>query len=149
VVVPTAPPPTTKDIAVSEPNQPAAPGRPTRVLVADDDADILDIVGLKLSESGYDVEQVPDGITAWEAFSARPHDMVVLDVMMPGLSGIDVLRMIRGSERPTTPVLMLTAKARDHDVDTAFAIGADDYVVKPFSPRELLHRVNGLVAGHR
>ncbi len=134
---------------MSDPNRPADPGRPTRILIADDDADILDIVGLKLSESGYDVEQAPDGITAWEAFTADPHDMVVLDVMMPGLSGIDVLRMIRASDRPTTPVLMLTAKARDLDVDTAFAVGADDYVVKPFSPRELLHRVNGLVAGAR
>jgi DNA-binding response OmpR family regulator len=134
---------------VSDPNQSADPGRRTRILIADDDADILDIVGLKLSESGYEVEQVPDGISAWDAFCADPHDMVVLDVMMPGLSGVDVLRMIRGSERPATPVLMLTAKARDADVDTAFAIGADDYVVKPFSPRELLHRVNGLVAARR
>ena len=69
--------------------------------------------------------------------------------MMPGLSGIDVLRKIRESEFPTVPVLLLSAKSRDSDVDTGFAVGADDYVIKPFSPRELLHRVNGMLARAR
>ena len=72
----------------------------------------------------------------------------MLDVMMPGLSGIDVLRKIRADERARDlPVLLLSAKSRDSDVDTGFAVGADDYVIKPFSPRELLHRVNGMLAG--
>jgi DNA-binding response OmpR family regulator len=70
----------------------------------------------------------------------------VLDVMMPGLSGIDVLRRIRDSDNSSVPVLLLSAKSRDSDVDTGFAVGADDYVIKPFSPRELLHRVNGMLA---
>jgi DNA-binding response OmpR family regulator len=117
--------------------------------VADDDADIRDLVEFKLTQAGYAVEAVPDGISAWEAFAANPPQLAVLDVMMPGLSGIDVLRKIRESEFSSVPVLLLSAKSRDSDVDTGFAVGADDYVIKPFSPRELLHRVNGMLARAR
>lgn len=120
-----------------------------RVLVADDDADIRDLVEFKLTQAGYAVEAVPDGISAWEAFEANPPQLAVLDVMMPGLSGIDVLRKIRDSDFASVPVLLLSAKSRDSDVDTGFAVGADDYVIKPFSPRELLHRVNGMLARAR
>jgi len=122
---------------------------PVRVLVADDDADIRDLVEFKLTQAGYAVQAVSDGISAWEAFAANPPQLAVLDVMMPGLSGIDVLRKIRESEFSTVPVLLLSAKSRDSDVDTGFAVGADDYVIKPFSPRELLHRVNGMLARAR
>jgi two-component system, OmpR family, response regulator len=122
---------------------------PVRVLVADDDADIRDLVEFKLTQAGYAVEAVSDGISAWEAFAANPPQLAVLDVMMPGLSGIDVLRKIRDSEHGAVPVLLLSAKSRDSDVDTGFAVGADDYVIKPFSPRELLHRVNGMLARAR
>jgi DNA-binding response OmpR family regulator len=118
----------------------------TRVLVADDDPDIRDLVEFKLSQAGYTVQAVPDGLAAWEAFQDDQPDLVVLDVMMPGLSGFDVLRKIRDSEWPEVPVLLLSAKSRDSDVDTGFAVGATDYVIKPFSPRELLHRVNGILA---
>ena len=121
----------------------------TRVLVADDDADIRDLVEFKLTQAGYAVQAVPDGLSAWEAFQAEAPALVILDVMMPGLSGIDVLRKIRESGNATVPVLLLSAKSRDSDVDTGFAVGADDYVIKPFSPRELLHRVNGILARAR
>ena len=121
----------------------------TRVLVADDDPDIRDLVDFKLSQAGYAVEAVADGLSAWESFQTRPPALVILDVMMPGLSGIDVLRKIRDSDASATPVLLLSAKSRDSDVDTGFAVGADDYVIKPFSPRELLHRVNGILARSR
>ena len=130
---------TTKGMAVT-----AAEG--IRVLVADDDPDIRDLVEFKLTQAGYAVEAVGDGLSAWEAFQAEPPALVILDVMMPGLSGIDVLRKIRESGAATVPVLLLSAKSRDSDVDTGFAVGADDYVIKPFSPRELLHRVNGILA---
>jgi two-component system, OmpR family, response regulator len=121
----------------------------TRVLVADDDADIRELVEFKLTQSGYDVEAVSDGLAAWESFQADRPSLVILDVMMPGLSGIDVLRKIRESQDAGVPVLLLSAKSRDSDVDTGFAVGADDYVIKPFSPRELLHRVNGMLARAR
>ncbi len=120
-----------------------------RILVADDDADIRDLVEFKLSQAGYTVHAVPDGMAAWDAFRADPPDLVVLDVMMPGLSGFDVLRNIRESEHREVAVLLLSAKSRDSDVDTGFAVGADDYVIKPFSPRELVHRVNGILARTR
>jgi two-component system OmpR family response regulator len=118
----------------------------TRVLVADDDPDIRDLVEFKLSQAGYAVEAVADGLAAWQSFQANRPQLVILDVMMPGLSGFDVLRKIRDSEWSTVPVLLLSAKSRDSDVDTGFAVGATDYVIKPFSPRELLHRVNGILA---
>ena len=121
----------------------------TRVLVADDDADIRELVEFKLTQNGYDVEAVSDGLAAWESFQADRPSLVILDVMMPGLSGIDVLRKIRESEDAEVPVLLLSAKSRDSDVDTGFAVGADDYVIKPFSPRELVHRVNGMLARAR
>jgi two-component system, OmpR family, response regulator len=121
----------------------------TRVLVADDDADIRELVEFKLTQNGYDVEAVSDGLAAWESFLADRPALVILDVMMPGLSGIDVLRKIRESEDAEVPVLLLSAKSRDSDVDTGFAVGADDYVIKPFSPRELVHRVNGMLARAR
>lgn len=120
-----------------------------RVLVADDDPDIRELVEFKLAQAGYAVTAFPDGAAAWAAFESDPPALAVLDVMMPGLSGFDVLRKIRASDSPRVPVLMLSAKSRDSDVDTGFAIGADDYVIKPFSPRELLHRVNTMLARTR
>ncbi|WP_307835902.1 response regulator transcription factor [Phycicoccus sonneratiae] len=120
-----------------------------RVLVADDDADIRDLVEFKLQQAGYDVVCVGDGLEAWDVFVSDPPHAMVLDVMMPGLSGIDVLLKIREHQQVHVPVLMLSARARDVDVDAGFAVGADDYVVKPFSPRELVHRVNGILGRPR
>ena len=118
-----------------------------RILVADDDGDIRDLVVFKLTQAGYDVEAVQDGAAALQAIEASPPRLAILDVMMPGLSGIDVLRKVRADERlKDLEVILLTAKSRDIDVDAGFATGASDYVIKPFSPRELLHRVNSLVA---
>ena len=122
-----------------------------RVLIADDDPDIRDLVEFKLTQAGYAVQAVGDGVAAWEAFQEQTPALVILDVMMPGLSVIDVLRKIREADGDSSkvPVLLLSAKSRDGDVDTGFAVGADDYVIKPFSPRELLHRVNGMLARTR
>ncbi|HMM94696.1 MAG: response regulator transcription factor [Micrococcales bacterium] len=120
-----------------------------RILVADDDPDIRDLVEFKLTQSGFDVHCVGDGLEAWDAFVGSPPDGIVLDVMMPGLSGIDVLLKIREHQTGHLPVLMLSARSRDADVDAGFAVGADDYLVKPFSPRELVHRVNGILARPR
>ena len=84
---------------------------------------------------------------AWATTSAGPPRLAVLDVMMPGLSGLDVLRKVREDERTKSgPVILLTARSRDTDVDSGFATGATDYVIKPFSPRELVHRVSSVLA---
>ena len=118
-----------------------------RIVVADDDRDILDLVVFKLSQAGYDVVGVSDGLAALAAIEAEPPRLAILDVMMPGLSGLDVLRKVRANEATKgLDIILLTARARDSDVDAGFAMGATDYVIKPFSPRELLHRVNALLA---
>jgi two-component system OmpR family response regulator len=122
----------------------------TRILVADDDLDIRDLVTFKLRQAGYTVQAVDNGTSALAAIEEDPPDLAVLDVMMPGLSGIDVLRKIRDAGRTRdVRVILLTARSRDADVDTGFATGADDYIIKPFSPRELLHRVNTTLARSR
>jgi DNA-binding response OmpR family regulator len=121
-----------------------------RILVADDDRDIRDLVTFKLGQAGFEVRAVGDGTAALAAIEQDPPDVAVLDVMMPGLSGIDVLRKVRDSDTTRgVRVILLTARSRDADVDAGFATGADDYIIKPFSPRELLHRVNTLLARAR
>ncbi|MGE9784296.1 response regulator [Janibacter sp. CX7] len=116
------------------------------VVVADDDADIRDLVSFKLSNAGYTVVPVTDGDEALRAVDEHRPDLAVLDVMMPGRSGLDVLRAIRADDALTaTKVILLTARARDVDVDAGFSTGADDYLTKPFSPRELVHRVTALL----
>lgn len=119
----------------------------TRIVVADDDPDILDLVVFKLRQAGYDTVAVVDGVAALAAIEAEPPRLAILDIMMPGLSGLDVLRLLRASEATKDlDVILLTARARDTDVDAGFATGACDYVIKPFSPRELMHRVNAVLA---
>ncbi|GAB4062503.1 hypothetical protein GCM10028777_02430 [Angustibacter speluncae] len=122
----------------------------TRVLVVDDDRDIRDLVTFKLEQAGYEVRQAEDGLQALDAVREWGPDLVVLDVMMPGLSGIDVTRELRADPgTAATPVILLTAKAQEADVETGFVTGADDYVVKPFSPRELVSRVQAVLARAR
>lgn len=119
---------------------------PMRVVVADDDADFRELVIFKLTQAGYEIDAVCDGAQAWATISEAPPRLAVLDVMMPGLSGLDVLRKVREDERTkTVPVILLTARSRDSDVDSGFT-GATDYVSKPFSPRNLVHRVSSVLA---
>lgn len=110
----------------------------TLVLVADDDRDIRDLVSFKLRQAGFEVITAEDGAGALAAVAEQHPDLAVLDISMPGLSGLDVTRKLRADPASrTVPVVLLTAKAQEGDVATGFAVGADDYVVKPFSPREL------------
>ncbi len=119
----------------------------TRIVVADDDLDILDLVVFKLTQAGFDTIAVTDGVAALEAIEADPPRLAILDIMMPGMTGIEVLRKVRASETiGDLDIILLTARARDSDVDVGFATGASDYVIKPFSPRELLQRVNAVLA---
>ena len=116
------------------------------ILIADDDRDILDLVAFKLSAAGHELITATDGASALtEARRAVP-DIVVLDVAMPGMSGLDVCRELRAE--PITrgiPVILLTARGQVSDVEAGFDVGADDYIVKPFSPRELQSRVTALL----
>lgn len=117
-----------------------------RILVADDDVDIRELVEFKLSTMGHDIVAVGDGAAAVEACRAQKPDLAVLDVMMPGVSGLDAIREIRADPSlADLPVILLTARAQESDVETGFHSGADDYITKPFSPRELASRVEALL----
>jgi DNA-binding response OmpR family regulator len=118
-----------------------------RILVADDDVDIRELVEFKLSTLGHEVVVVADGAAAVDACRAQRPDLAVLDVMMPGVSGLEAIRVIRADPRlADLPVILLTARAQESDVETGFDSGADDYITKPFSPRELASRVEALLA---
>jgi DNA-binding response OmpR family regulator len=117
-----------------------------RILVADDDVDIRELVEFKLSTLGHDVVAVADGAAAIDACQVERPDLAVLDVMMPGVSGLDAIRAIRADPAlADLPVILLTARAQESDVETGFDSGADDYITKPFSPRELAARVQALL----
>jgi DNA-binding response OmpR family regulator len=121
-----------------------------RILVADDDVDIRELVEFKLSTLGHDVVAVADGAAAVDACRAQRPDLAVLDVMMPGVSGLEAIRVIRADPAlADLPVILLTARAQESDVETGFDSGADDYITKPFSPRELASRVEALLARAR
>lgn len=122
-----------------------------KIVIADDDADIRELVVFKLRHSKHTVIPVADGNAAVEACLADPPDLVILDIMMPGMSGLEAAAILR-QERSmdSVPILMLTARAQESDIEQGFAAGADDYIVKPFSPRELAARVDeALQAGPR
>lgn len=117
-----------------------------KIVVADDDADIRDLVVFKLQQSGHEVVAVGDGLAAVAACQAETPDLVVLDVMMPGMSGIETCRTLRlDPAMARIPVILLTARAQEADIEQGFNAGADDYVVKPFSPRELAARVTAVL----
>jgi DNA-binding response OmpR family regulator len=119
----------------------------TSVLVVDDDPDVCDLVTYKLEQSGFDVRRASDGDGALREVAKQIPDLVLLDIMMPGISGLEVLQRWRGSAATAAmPVIMLTAKAQENDVERGFELGADDYVVKPFSPRELARRVTAVMS---
>ena len=115
-----------------------------RVLLVEDDGDLADLLGLHLREAGYAVEAVADGALALQRALADPFDLVVLDLMLPGMGGMEVCRRLREAGR-TVPVLMLTARGSETDRVLGLETGADDYVPKPFSVREVMARVRALL----
>jgi DNA-binding response OmpR family regulator len=122
----------------------------TAVLIADDDADIRDLVAFKLEQAHLDVVAVADGVAALETARQYRPRLAVLDVSMPGMSGLDVCRLLRAD--PDTRdmlIILLTARVQEQDVEGGFSAGADDYVTKPFSPRELVSRVQALLSRAR
>src|SRR5690242_15213415 len=121
----------------------ASPNTTKTVLVVDDEQDILDLVRYRLEYDGYRVITASDGESGLSIARAERPDLCVLDVMMPKLSGLEVLAHLR--DDPSTAairVILLTARGQDADVDRGFELGAHDYVTKPFSPRELRRRVH-------
>ena len=116
----------------------------TRILVIEDDAAILEGLVDNLESEGHAVEGIRDGIEGYRRFLEDPPDLLILDLMVPGMSGYEICRKIREAEIDT-PVLMLTARSDEADRVLGLDLGADDYVTKPFSVRELLARVRALL----
>ncbi len=116
----------------------------TRILVVDDDRKIVDLVKAYLEKDGYRVLTAYDGLQALDLARQKRPDLIVLDLMLPELDGLDVCRILRG-EGNKVPIIMLTAKTTEADKLIGLGLGADDYVTKPFSPRELLARVRAVL----
>jgi two-component system phosphate regulon response regulator PhoB len=117
------------------------------VLLAEDDADIRFLVTFKLEQAGHAVRGFGDGASALADARVHRPDLAVLDILMPGMSGLDVCRELRGDPATAAvPVIMLTAAAQEADIAAGFAAGADDYIVKPFSPRDFALRVKAVLA---
>jgi DNA-binding response OmpR family regulator len=112
-------------------------------LVADDDRDLLELIGFALGQSGYMVLKAHNGTSALSLFEAEEPDLVVLDINMPGASGFQVCEAIRA--RSSVPIMMLTVRSEEEDLVRALELGADDYLTKPFSPRTLLARIKALL----
>lgn len=114
-----------------------------RILIVDDEEGIRDLVSMYLEKEGFEVNSAPDGQAALRKIEENDYDLFIVDVMMPKLDGFGLLREIRRFS--DKPVIMLTAKGEEYERVLGFELGCDDYVVKPFSPRELVHRVKVLL----
>ena len=118
------------------------------ILLVEDDPDIRELVAYKLTRGGFEVVEAADGLVALQAARTRPPDAVVLDMGLPRLSGIDVCRELRAAPATAVvPIIMLTGAVRLQELEQAYAAGASDYLVKPFSPRELQRRVEAALVG--
>ena len=114
-----------------------------KILVVEDNKDLARLLELHLCDLTYDVDLVFDGDAGWAQITSNPYDLIILDLMLPGIDGLEICRRIRA--QPTyTPILMLTSKSTELDRVLGLEIGADDYVTKPFSIRELMARVKAI-----
>ncbi len=117
------------------------------IMVVDDDENIGQLIKLYLEKEGYSVECVTDGVDAINRFKINSYDLIVLDIMLPGLDGWEVCKEIRKTS--DVPIIMLTAKGETFDKVLGLELGADDYVVKPFDPKELVARVKAVLRRHK
>lgn len=116
-----------------------------RILIVEDDVDIADLVRLHLADAGYDVEVVHSGREATERLERTAYDLVVLDIGLPGTDGLEICRRLRSGDDRYIPVLMLTARTSELDRVLGLEMGADDYLTKPFSVREMVARVKAIL----
>lgn len=128
------------------PDVPSTSGR-GRILVVDDEPHIRRVLSAILGGQGYDVRTARDGMEGLDELSVESVDLVILDLMMPGADGLEILSKIRSDPlRSETPVIILTAKGQDADRDAAMAGGANDFMTKPFSPKKLIARIHEIIA---
>ncbi len=115
----------------------------TQIVIVEDEPSISEVVGLYLKRAGFDVTTYSDGLSAYEQLAKKLPDLVILDVMLPGMDGFSLIRSIR--DRSDVPVILLTSRREESDRIAGLELGADDYVVKPFSPQELVSRVRAVL----
>lgn len=125
------------------PQAPQAPSIPQHIVVVDDDAGVRTLLSRILRECGYDVTGAADGVELETALAERQVDLVLLDIMLPGASGLDLCRTIRGRSR--VPIIMISARGQESDRVTGLDLGADDYIAKPFGRPEVLARVRAVL----
>jgi two-component system alkaline phosphatase synthesis response regulator PhoP len=119
---------------------------PKKIMVVDDEPYIARVIKFKLEQEGYTVISANDGITGLNKIKEEKPDLVLLDVMMPGMSGYEVCQKIKGdAELAGIPVVILTAKGQERDREQGFSMGASDYITKPFSPNRLLELVKSII----
>jgi len=119
---------------------------PKHILVVDDETDLVELISYNLKKEGFNVDSALDGETALSKIKKGRYDLVVLDLMLPGIQGIELCRILRSNpETETLHVIMLTAKGEEVDKILGLEMGADDYITKPFSPRELVARVKAVL----
>lgn len=117
-----------------------------KILIVDDEKDIVELIAYNLNKEGFVTDSAPDGETALTKIKKGNYDLVILDLMLPGLQGVELCRIIRNDiQMASLPVIMLTAKGEEVDRVLGLEMGADDYITKPFSPRELVARVNAVL----
>lgn len=122
---------------------------PKTILVVDDEKDILELVRFNLAREGFHIELAATGEKALKKAAALLPDLIILDLMLPGIDGLEVTRRLKGGTRTrTVPIIMLTAKGEEADMVIGLELGADDYVVKPFSPRILIARAKAVLRRH-
>jgi len=119
----------------------------SHIVIVEDEADIIQVVSLYLKRAGFNVTAYTDGLAALDALMAAPADLVILDVMLPGMDGFTLTRKLR--DRSDIPVILVTSRREETDRIAGLELGADDYVVKPFSPQELVSRVRAVLRRSR
>ena len=114
-----------------------------KILVAEDDADIRGLLTYRLGRAGHEVVAASNGVEAWELYQEESPDMLVLDLMMPMMTGLEVVKLVR-ERGDQVPILLLTASVQEEHMSGGFEAGVDDFMRKPFNPQELLNRITAL-----
>lgn len=117
-----------------------------RILIVEDEEDILELVRYNLAREGYQVAGMTSGEAALKAIKSEPYDLIVLDLMLPGIDGLEVAKVLKQDAKTNNiPIIMLTAKGEESDIVSGLELGADDYITKPFSPRILIARIRAVL----
>jgi len=119
-----------------------------KVIIVEDNRDISELVKLHLSDMGIQVDVYYDGVEGWNSIKLNSYDLVILDIMLPGMDGLDICKKIRSTSKVYTPILMLTSRSSEMDRVLGLESGADDYLTKPFSLMEMVARVKALIRRH-